>query len=132
MSCPHTLFDVLAEVVCDGLMSCRYSAGDSRTITTSQRAVSATAIYPTSDGSIDALELNGNFVTERLTDPREDSYDRVVGIINEVDEVTEVGQSGRAGTLPDGVSGFFGLGVFQVSPDTHTCATKLEMPELTS
>lgn len=94
----------------------RYSPDDSRTITTSQRAVSASIIYPTSDGSVDSLTLIGNFVTERITDPREDSYDRVLGVIDEIDEVTQVGQAGgRAATLPDGVSGFFGLGVYQVS-----------------
>jgi hypothetical protein len=54
-------------------------------------------------------------VTERITDPREDSYDRVVGVINEVDEVTVLGQRTRAANLPEGVSGLFGLGVNQVS-----------------
>lgn len=55
-------------------------------------------------------------MTERLTDPREDSYDRVIGVVNQVEEMTKVGESGRKGTLPDGVSGFFGLGVYQVRP----------------
>jgi len=59
--------------------------------------------------------MKGNLVTERITDPREDSYDRVVGVINEVDEVTVLGQRTRAANLPEGVSGFFGLGVNQVS-----------------
>ena len=54
-------------------------------------------------------------MTERITDQREDSYDRVVGVINEVDEVTVLGQRTRAANLPEGVSGFFGLGVNQVS-----------------
>jgi hypothetical protein len=93
----------------------RYIPGDSRTITPSQRALSASAIYPTSDGSIDAILLNGNLVTERLSDPRQDSYDRVIGVVNQVEEMTQVGESGRSGTLPKGVSGFFGLGVYQVS-----------------
>lgn len=93
----------------------RYDSSDSRSVTTSQRALSASLIYPTSDGSVDTLTLNGNFVTEQITDPREDSYDRVLGVINEIEEVIEVGQGGRAATLPDGISGFFGLGVYQVS-----------------
>jgi len=59
--------------------------------------------------------MTGNLVTERITDPREDSYNRVVGVINEVDEVTVLGQRTRAANLPEGVSGFFGLGVNQVS-----------------
>lgn len=63
---------------------------------------------------MDALILNGNLVTERLTDPREDSYDRVVGVVDEIEEMTQIGGGGRAGTLPEGVSGFFGLGVYQV------------------
>jgi hypothetical protein len=46
---------------------------------------------------------------------KEDSYDRVIGVINEVDEVTVLGQRTRAANLPEGVSGFFGLGVNQVS-----------------
>lgn len=93
----------------------RYKADDSRTITTSQRALAATAIFPTSQGSIDVIQLNGNLVTERVTDPREDSFDRVIGVLNEVEEVTELGQRTRPANLPEGVSGFFGLGVNQVS-----------------
>lgn len=91
-----------------------YIPGDSRSDAASQRAISASAIYPTSDGSIDTLLLNGNLITERLSDPRQDSYDRVIGVINEVQEMTEVAEQGRSGTLPEGVSGFFGLGVYQV------------------
>jgi hypothetical protein len=93
----------------------RYNPKDSRTNTASQRALSATSIFPTSEGSIDLIQTNGNLVTERITDPRDDSYDRVVGVINEVDEVTVLGQRTRAANLPEGVSGFFGLGVNQVS-----------------
>jgi hypothetical protein len=93
----------------------RYNAKDSRTNTPSQRALSATSIFPTSEGSIDVIQTKGNLVTERITDPREDSYDRVIGVINEVDEVTVLGQRTRAANLPEGVSGFFGLGVNQVS-----------------
>jgi hypothetical protein len=95
----------------------RYKADDSRTITASQRALAATAIFPTSQGSIDVIQMNGNLVTERITDPRQDSYDRVIGILSEVEEVTELGQRTRPANLPEGVSGFFGLGVNQVSYD---------------
>ena len=93
----------------------RYKADDSRTLTTSQRALAATAIFPTSQGSIDVIQLNGDLVTERVTDPREDSFDRVIGVLNGVEEVTELGQRTRPANLPEGVSGFFGLGVNQVS-----------------
>jgi hypothetical protein len=93
----------------------RYKADDSRTITASRRALAATAIFPTSQGSIDVIQMNGNLVTERITDPRQDSYDRVIGILSEVEEVTELGQRTRPANLPEGVSGFFGLGVNQVS-----------------
>lgn len=93
----------------------RYKADDSRTITTSQRALAATAIVPTSQGSIDVIQLNGDLVTERVTDPREDSFDRVIGVLNGVEEVTELSQRTRPANLPEGVSGFFGLGINQVS-----------------
>lgn len=53
-------------------------------------------------------------MTEQISDPRQDSYDRVIGVINQVEEMTQVGEQGRGATLPDGVSGFFGLGVYQV------------------
>jgi len=66
--------------------------------------------------------MKGNLVTERVTDPRQDSYDRVIGIIEEVDEVTILGQRTRAANLPEGVSGFFGLGVNQVSWLFHVIA----------
>jgi hypothetical protein len=93
----------------------RYEPDDSRTITASQRALAATAIFPTSQGSIDVIQMNGNLVTERVTDPRQDSYDRVIGVLSEVEEVTELGQRTRPANLPEGVSGFFGLGINQVS-----------------
>lgn len=112
MRSSHSLLSYLSLGTAD---HARYTPGDSRTVTGSQRALSASAIYPTSDGSIDTLLLNGNIVTERISDPRQDSYDRVIGVINEVEEMTEVAEQGRAATLPDGVSGFFGLGVYQVS-----------------
>lgn len=115
VSCvPHLFNFVLSLSLWPKAYDVRYTPADSRTVTGSQRALSASAIYPTSDGSIDTLLLNGNLVTERITDPRQDSYDRVIGVINQVEEMTEVAEQGRAGTLPDGVSGFFGLGVYQV------------------
>jgi hypothetical protein len=97
------------------VLTCRYISDDSRTLTGSQRALSATAIYPTAEGAIDVLQLKGNLVTERIADGREDSYDRVIGLISDVDDITVLGQQTRSAKLPDGVSGFFGLGVYKAS-----------------
>lgn len=92
----------------------RYASAGSRTYTGSQRAFEVTTIFPTTAGAIDAVQLKGTLVTERITDSRQDSYDRVVGLVDDFDDVTVPGQQTRSAKLPAGVSGFFGLGIYRV------------------
>lgn len=80
----------------------------------SQQALSYSTIFPF--GALDNLRLTGTFATDKLADPRSDGYPRVMGLIKKVEEATALSPVATTqGTLPDGVGGFFGLGVYQVS-----------------
>ncbi|KAL7419284.1 hypothetical protein Q5752_006121 [Cryptotrichosporon argae] len=86
-----------------------YDYADSSSLTTSQKALDYTFIYPSS--SSEAYHLTGVLADEIITDARSDSAERPVVLVTGVGVDAQAAGGGTGGTLASGSSGFWGLGV---------------------
>ncbi|RXK39222.1 hypothetical protein M231_03442 [Tremella mesenterica] len=91
-----------------------YNSASSGSFTSSAQALSYTAIYPSDPA--DELQLSGLLSEEDLSDERGTDQDRVVAVINTVTSMATNQTRSTAESLDQGVSGFWGLGIYNTKP----------------
>ncbi|KAK8866113.1 hypothetical protein IAR55_001264 [Kwoniella newhampshirensis] len=103
-----------------------FSVRDSSSLTTTRQALEHTFIYPT--GSSDTLSIGGQTAEELLTDQRGDgTTPRPIALAARVQANDPGGNlNGDDVQLPDGTSGFWGMGIFQGTKSDSMIASMID------
>nr|XP_031860992.1 uncharacterized protein CI109_003719 [Kwoniella shandongensis]KAA5528064.1 hypothetical protein CI109_003719 [Kwoniella shandongensis] len=112
---------------CDGcvLNSPLFTTQDSSSLTTSLQALTHTFIYPI--GSSNTLSIGSQLAEEILTDERGETTARPIALATKVQANDPNSRlDGNDVTLPDGTSGFWGLGVYQSTKSDSMIPSMIE------